>query len=290
MSIKNDLKKSILGILKENRVGSYESQDARRQILMQFADELIPLGYGLRNISGLKEKHVLTIVKFWLKNELAVSTIKNRTSALRFLCKKINKPTIIPSNKNLGIPRRIYVPVRNRAIYNPDFSKISNDYIRISLELQRVFGLRREEALKIKPHMADKNDRLELLSSWCKGGRGRVIPIRTEEQRYWLDQATKLAGKFGHSLIPQKKNYKQQRDVYDKQVNRAGLRNLHGLRHAYAQLRYRELTGWESSINGGPRLRTLMHEQKQIDHQARMILSEELGHSRKQITTSYLGR
>jgi site-specific recombinase XerD len=289
MSIKNDLKKSILKILKDHRVGSYESQDARRQILIQFADELVPLGYGLRNINGLKEKHILAIVKFWQKNALAVPTIKNRTSALRFLCKKINKPTIIPSNKEMSIPRRIYVPVTNRALHNPDFSKISNIYIHISLELQRVFGLRREEALKIKPHMADKNDRLELLSSWCKGGRGRVVPIRTDEQRYWLDQATKLAGKFGHSFIPQNKSYKQQRDVYDKQVNRAGLRNLHGLRHAYAQQRYKELTGWESPINGGPKLRTLTQEQKDVDHQARMILSEELGHSRKQIMTSYLG-
>jgi site-specific recombinase XerD len=289
MSIKNDLKNSIMKVLKDHRVGSYETQDARRQILMQFADELIPLGYGLRNVSGLKEKHMLAMVKSWLKNELTASTIKNRMSALRFLCKKINKPTIIPSNDALGIPKRTYVPVKNRAIYNPDFSNISNKYIRVSLELQRVFGLRREESLKIKPHLADKNDRLELLPSWCKGGRGRVVPIRTAEQRYWLDQATKLAGKFGHSLIPQKKNYKQQRDVYDKQVNRAGLRNLHGLRHAYAQQRYKELTGWESPINGGSKSRTLTHEQKQIDHRARMILSEELGHGRKYITKNYLG-
>jgi hypothetical protein len=289
MSIKSDLKKSIWRILEDNRSGSYETQDARRQILMQFADELVPLGYGLRNIKGLQEKHIRAIVSFWQANKLAVSTIKNRTTALRFLCKKINKPTITPSNAKLGIPNRIYVPVINRALYNPDFSKISNNYIRISLELQRVFGLRREEALKIKPHMADKGDRLELLSSWCKGGRGRVVPIRTAEQRYWLNQATKLAGKFGHSLIPQKKSYKQQRDAYDKQANRAGLRNLHGLRHAYAQQRYKELTGWESPINGGPKLRALTHEQKQINHQARMILSEELGHSRKQITTAYCG-
>jgi integrase len=153
-----------------------------------------------------------------------------------------------------------------------------------------LFGLRREESLKIKPHMADKIIRLELLPSWCKGGRGRVIPIRTDEQRYWLDQATRLAGKFGHSLIPQNKSYKQQRDVYDKQVSRAGLKNLHGLRHAYAQKLYKQLTGWEAPINGGPKSRQLTPEQKQIDRQARMILSEELGHSREQITVNYLGR
>jgi hypothetical protein len=78
--------------------------------------------------------------------------------------------------------------------------------------------------------------------------------------------------------------------VYDKQVSRAGLKNLHGLRHAYAQKLYKQLTGWEAPINGGPKSRQLTPEQKQIDRQARMILSEELGHSREQITVNYLGR
>jgi hypothetical protein len=94
--------------------------------------------------------------------------------------------------------------------------------------------------------VADKGDVLELKSSWCKGGRGRVIPIRTDEQRYWLNHAKFLAGKYGHSLIPEATSYIRHRCVYDKQVLRAGVRNLHGLRHAYAQQHYKELTGWEA--------------------------------------------
>lgn len=160
----------------------------------------------------------------------------------------------------------------------------------MSVELQRVFGLRREEALKIKPHMADKGDKLELLPSWCKGGRGRSIPICTEEQRYWLEHAKLRVGKFGNSLIPENKNYIKHRDVYDKQTQRAGLKNLHGLRHAYAQQRYKELTGWEAPINGGPTSKELTPEQKARDYRARMILTEELGHSREQITVNYLAR
>jgi Integrase len=137
--------------------------------------------------------------------------------------------------------------------------------------------------------MADKGDRLELLSSWCKGGRGRVVPIRTEEQRYWLEQAKKIAKGFELSLIPTEKNYIQQRYIYDKQVSRAGLHHLHGLRHAYAQQRYKEMTGFESPINGGPKYNELTLEQKEIDHRARMILTEELGHSRKSIIKNYCG-
>lgn len=291
MSITNDLKNSVFNILKHNPQGSHSTQAGRREILIQFARELVRLGYGLRDIRGLKSKHIQAILLSWKDKKLQSSTIKNRMSALRFLCEKINKSNLIPSkNDALGIVKRKYIPDRNVAIYNPDFSKISNPYVRISLELQRVFGLRREESIKIRPHMADKGNRLELFPSWCKGGRGRVMEIRTKEQRYWLEEAKKLAGEFGHSLIPQTKNYKKQCSVYNKQVSRAGFRRLHGLRHAYIQMRYKELTGWEAPVMGGPTAREFTRAQKKIDHRARMILSEEIGHSRKQITKTYLNR
>lgn len=289
MGIRHDLQRSITQVLKSARMGSYETQDARKKILNLFANDLVKLGYGLRRIQGLQEKHITTVVKYWMKNNIQTATLKNRTSVLRFLCQCINKPSIIKSNQEIGIGRRNYLPTKNKAIHNPNFSKITNPYIYISLQLQRVFGLRREEAIKIKPHMADKNNHIELLSSWCKGGRGRTIPIRTEEQCYWLEEAKKQAGKFGNSLIPENRKYINQRNVYDKQVQRAGLKNLHGLRHAYAQNRYKELTSWDAPIAGGTRLKQLTYEQKQIDHQARIILSEELGHSRKYITSNYLG-
>ncbi len=290
MSIKNDLKKSLISFLACHGGGSYSTQADRRYVLLQFANDLVSIGYGLRNIEGLKQKHISAIVKSWQEKGLSNSTIKNRTATLRYVCKRINKPTLVPSNDELKIGKRKYVSLKNRAQHNPNFEKITDPFIKISLELQRVFGLRREESLKIKPHLADKENRLELYPTWCKGGRGRTIPIKTAEQRYWLNQAKLVAKKFVNSLIPNNKNYFQQRCLYDKQVNRAGLRNLHGLRHAYAQTRYKELTGWEPPINGGPKARELSKEQKQIDYKARIILTEELGHSREQITVNYCGR
>lgn len=290
MGIRHDLQRSIQKILSYNRSGSFATQANRKNILLKFSSDLISLGYGLRDIHGLKQKHILSVVKLWQKNDISSSTIKNRTATLRYLCKHLNKHSIVPSNDQMKIAKRIYTTRENRALHNPNLNTISNQYIRISLELQRVFGLRREEALKIKPHMADKGDKLELLSSWCKGGRSRDVPIITEEQRYWLEEAKKIAGKFGHSLIPPNKNYIQQRNVYEKQVMRAGLKNLHGLRHAYAQRRYKELTGWDAAISGGLKSVEMTAQQKEIDYKARMILTEELGHSREQITVNYCGR
>lgn len=290
MSAKTELKRSISYVLKSNRDGSYATQADRRHILFRFAEDLVSLGFKLRDIHGLKQKHIYAVIEFWKNKNLSAGTIKNRTAVLRHLCVRINKANVITDNTQLAIPKRVYVSRVNRSLPSPDFSKISNQHIRISLELQRVFGLRREECLKIKPWQADKGKYLYLQDSWCKGGRSRSVPILTEEQRYWLNKAKTLAEHKDCSLIPPKKSYIQQRYVYDQQVRRAGLKNLHGLRHAYAQRRYKELTGWDAPINGGPVSKELDQNQKQQDYYARMILTEELGHGREQITVSYLGR
>ena len=66
--------------------------------------------------------------------------------------------------------------------------------------------------------------------------------------------------------------------------------SLHGLRHAYAQERYEELTGWECPATGGPDSKSLTSEQRALGQEARLIVSQELGHERGQVTVAYLGR
>ena len=157
----------------------------------------------------------------------------------------------------------------------------------MSLELQQAFGLRREEAIKFIPSYADQGDHLTLKASWTKGGKVRTIPIRTEDQRKVLDRAHKLAGKG--SLIPSNRNYVQQLRIYEGHTLRAGLSKMHGLRHAYAQQRYEELTGWKSPVAGGPPCKSLEPEQRETEHQARLVISRELGHERYQVVSVYLG-
>jgi site-specific recombinase XerC len=288
MGIKHDLQHSIKQILLRSHEGSINARANRYTILMKFAADTVDSGYKLRHVQGLKQKHIEVAVQAWQKQGLTSGTIKNRLSALRFLAEKINKANIVPSNDALNIPTRKSTPTVNRAIHHADFCGISNPHVLISLQLQRVFGLRREESIKIRPHQADAGQLLTLQPTWCKGNRGRNVPIQTDEQRYWLDQAKKLVAR-GDSLIPKGKRYIQQREVYDKQVANAGIKNPHGLRHAYAQRLYKELTGWEAPINGGPKIKELTLEQKQMDHEARMIITEQLGHGRKNVVTNYLG-
>ena len=127
-----------------------------------------------------------------------------------------------------------------------------------------------------------------LKASWCKGGREREIPIRTARQREVLDQAHRLVRRG--SMIPSGRSYVEQVKLYERQTAAVGLHKLHGLRHAYAQERYKELTGWEPPVAGGKPSAKLTREEKALDREARMTISRELGHEREQITAVYLGR
>jgi hypothetical protein len=95
-------------------------------------------------------------------------------------------------------------------------------------------------------------------------------------------------------VIPGNRNYVQQMRVYEGNTRRTGLHHMHGLRHAYAQDRYEELTGWSCPAAGGPVARELNPEQRELDHEARHTISRELGHEREGVVGAvvggYLGR
>ena len=240
---------------------------------------------------SLKPKHVEALTKHWLGQEMSVGTIKNRMASIRWWAHKVNRQNVVArSNDHYGIPNRRFVTNESKAksVTGADLEKVRDEHVRMSLGLQQAFGLRREEAMKFQPSFANRGDHLVLKASWTKGGKERVIPVRTEEQRDLLNRARRLAG-LG-SLIPSNRNYVHQLRVYEGNTLRAGLSNMHGLRHAYAQNRYEELTGWKSPAAGGPETKTLTQEQREADRQARLAISKELGHEREAVTAAYLGR
>ena len=91
-------------------------------------------------------------------------------------------------------------------------------------------------------------------------------------------------------MIPNGRSYIEQVKLYERQTAAAGLHKLHGLRHAYAQERYQELTGWAAPAAGGKLSAKLTREEKALDREARMTISQELGHGREQITAVYCGK
>ena len=142
---------------------------------------------------------------------------------------------------------------------------------------------------RLRVPASESPNRLVLQGSWCKGKKRREIPIRTDEQRQLLERAKALALTTPEgSLIPER-TYVKHIKVYERQTCKAGIRAPHGLRHAYAQARYEELTGWPCPAAGGPARKDLKTErEKALDDRARDIISDEMGHGRRQILALYL--
>ena len=285
----DDLTYTLRQLCLRNRDGSYATQADRQRSLSLVARQLREAGFHQMRATSLKGKHVEALLQRWQAEDLSAGTLKNRLAHLRWWAEKIGKAGILPAdNSRLGIHERRYVTNENKAKELDDrLDRITDPYVCMSLRLQAAFGLRREEAIKFRPSYADQGDHIAIKGSWAKGGRERTVPITTPEQRAVLDEAHRLAG--AESLIPSHKPYIEQRHVYDGQCKAAGLSNMHGLRHRYAQMRYEMLTGWKAPKAGGPSVKALSPAQRLEDSLARQTISHELGHARVPITATYLG-
>ena len=261
-----------------------------------FNERLQAEGFHQLKPKNLKPKHINSTVAR-LRGEvesgaLSIGYAKNWLSHLRAYVRLIDRPYLVPrTNAELGFGNRVYVPKESKAVVltGGHLERVTCPYVAMSLKLQRAFGFRREEAIKIQPGWADRGDHLVLRGSWCKGKRERVLVIRTEAQRAVLDEAKELAATTREgSLIPTDK-YIQQVKRFEYQCRKAGLHGSHGLRHEYAQRRYRELAGFDCPLAGGPKRSEMTPEMRRTDHEVRLEISRELGHGRLGILQTYCG-
>lgn len=290
----NKLEYQLMQICRRNCDGSFATQSNRREMLSLFTEQLRESGYKVNHLKpgDLKGRHVNALVKKWQSEHKSIGTIKNRLAVIRWLFEKIGKPEVVKDNAVYGIENRQYVTNQNKSISlnDLDLSKV-DPFIAQSLRLQNCFGLRREESMKFQPVYALEGQKIEnaqyilLKSSWTKGGRARTIPIFSEKQRQELRNALALVQ--NGSLIPSHKTYKSHLSNFEAVTHQLGIGRTHGLRHGYAQSRYFSLMNFECPAVGGSR--SLSADEIAKDKEVRMLISEELGHSRINITSIYLG-
>lgn len=276
-------------ICKRNADGSFTTRAQRESQLHKFANQLHQLGYrGIKHPGNLQPKHVFALIDHWRGSGLSNGTQKNHLAAIRWLAEKsANTKLLQKTNAQWGVERRRLSTLNKALVFEPEqIRSIADPHVQMSARLQAAFGLRREEAMKFVPLVADKGDKIWIRPSWAKGGRAREIPIRTAEQRQVVEEARVFAG--GGSLIPPDKTYREHMRVFETQMRRAGLGHSHGARHCYAQTRYAEITGF-SPPNNDSSQEKLSDEKRSLDHAARQIISRELGHERIAITRVYLG-
>lgn len=276
-------------LLREHPERGFVTRRDRRFMLDQTATLLHELGFRRLRATGLRRKHVNALVREWHGRGLSTGTIKNRMAALRWWARSIGRPGVVGTNAEHGIGNRRYVTNedKSRPLEADKLALVRDARVRMSLRLQEAFGLRREEAIKFMPTYADRGDRVAIKASWAKGGRAREIPIWNDGQRLALDAARRLVG--GGAMIEGRRNYAEQRKVYERQTRAAGLERMHGLRHGYALERYENLTGWKAPAAGGPRRRSLSPAMRRIDRSARLRIARELGHDRIDVVSQYCG-
>lgn len=272
-----------------NGDGSHTTKAQRHRGLQLIARELASMGYKLPAAKSLKEKHIKALVGRWQGAGLSAGTLKNRMSWVRWWAGSVRRGSVvIGHNDAYEIAARTTWKGNKAQATTAERLATLPDWMQHAVKLQMAFGLRLEESLKFRPDLADQGDCLTLKASWCKGGRGRIVPVTHPRQRALLDAVRAATG--GAALIPLGVSYIQARKAIERATWGAGIRNMHGHRHWYAQWRYQALLGAPSPAAGGKTYENMNQAERAADYRARLTISRELGHNRVEITDAYLGR
>jgi site-specific recombinase XerD len=282
-------------------VASAATQDKRIDVLYRAFSDLQSLGYKLDSVEQFKGRHMQALVKAWESRELSPSSIQNNISIMRTFAGWIGKDGMVlgsatyVATKGAASRSSIATVDKSWSACGVDVSakiaqvKAIDERVALQMELQRAFGLRVRESWQLKPHIADQGLYL-MVNAGTKGGRDRVVPIETAQQRALIERAKTFAAHKNASTSAQKLSLAQVKNRYGAVCKEAGITKAHGitshgLRHEYANERYKAISGQDSPVRGGERAVS-----RDDDRMARLIVAEELGHSREDVTTHYLGR
>lgn len=285
---------------------SMKTIEKRELVLFSAFHQLEQLGFHLKSLDGFKRKHVEALAKHWESNCLSASTIQNRISVLRTLAEWLGKTGMVGRSTDFVLDPKS-VTRSTTATYDHSWSGAGVDaeaviqmasamdkYVGMQLRLCLAFALRREEAVMFKPHRADKGSYIEVVDG-TKGGRPRVVFIRSESQRQVLEDAKSFVkGINGHVGSPSrelKSAIRRFSYVLGKcGITKAGLGvTAHGLRHETLCNLFEELAGVPAPIRVGNPREVLAQADPDKVELARAAVAEMAGHARVSISSSYLG-
>lgn len=286
-----------------NGPASYETQAKRAEILYGgFKTLYSTLNCKIESIFNFREHHMKQLGFYW--EGQGIKDIQTRISVFRVFAnlwlgkrgmireseryvrdpKSVQRRCATATDKTwtaLGVdPLEL---IRRVAELDPRVAML--------LELMLAFGLRVKEAMLLRPHLADKKNYLDV-SRGAKGGKHRTNEIEKAVQRDTLNRAKTFVRKETSSMIPDGRTFASFRKYFYRICNKAGIgRNCkfkvvpHGLRHEWANAKYKEITGVNSPIKGDDS----GNVDKERDEFARIEIAEDLGHSRPAISSAYLG-
>ncbi len=161
----------------------------------------------------------------------------------------------------------------------------------LAVKFAYAFGLRRREALLLEFHHA-YNRAMETgfidIIRGTKGGRSRSVPRVLPVPAVGFDYLQEACHDFPEfCCLLLSDSYKAVSNSLSNTVlpilKEHGIKRFHDLRVDYAAFRYKQLTGYDAPINSA------LRADKELDKQARAVISAELGHSRPEIINAYIG-
>ncbi|NHC07896.1 integrase domain-containing protein [Azonexus fungiphilus] len=284
---------------------SRKTKDERRLFYPLMVAQLWELGYRIRKLESLAGKHVTALMQHWHKQGLSAGTLHTRRSMINYLCDSLGKKGVVKELTHYlpedSVQRRTAC-VESKAwdahnidpLTVIDMAREIDERLAVMLAFQHFFGLRVKESIEIRPANAVVEGGTQLeIHEGTKGGRTRRVPIMTDDQRDIVNWARRVAVAGNSNRLRWVDcTWKQAQNRFYHLIRfRLGItRKLkgitaHGLRHGYAQGRYRQETGMPSPVEGG----ALGRIDRQSHHDASITVSRALGHGRIDVTASYYG-
>ena len=252
-----------------------------------------------RNVIRRYAKYLRTLVH---SEEMKVAYAQNLLSTVNVVLETMRKDTVLSIRPAQCVGQRSNVRTTAPAtLVRTSLSNLihqlhTSGQTRVALvaELARTFGLRFREASLLNAKQALKeaqqSGRINITQG-TKGGRGkgsdRWVLVDGNYSIHLLKQVAEVQGK-AKNLIPEKQSYSQWRDhayYHWRTVTQdTDIHGFHDMRAAYACERYETITGSPAPAIAGER-----QADKTLDTQARVILSQELGHNRIDVIAAYIG-
>lgn len=296
------------------KVISNATMEDRAKILWMCFTQLREMGFKIENPANLTTRHVMALTERWeIKEELSASTLQKRLSILRVFAKWIGKEGMLGPTKNIVTKpenaRRTYIAKEDKSwtALGIDPLKIIaevqayDQYVGMQLKMMWAFGIRRKEAICFKPRINDRGEFIEVgegavifLKEGTKGGRARVADFDFMQdaagRRAVLDEAKLMVGsedahlgRPNQTLVQNIKHFEYVMQKFGITKDGLGVTS-HGLRHQAMNDGYEELAGCPSPVRGGK------CEDKTLDDNARIRMTQNAGHIRTQITSAYYGK
>jgi len=314
-----DVKSALWQHQREDSSNTFSNRESTILRVAHSIEKNFPRPPKLRN---LKYTHIRVAIDD-LQKTVSPSTLPNKLSDIRWFLKlqEVRRGFIMPSNKKIGLDRRIRTTHTDKSIHEPGkyfirlsglplqskYDKMigSRDRQLIILHLQMRFGLRLEEACKFHPGRDVHEKTIDVISGTKNNRPRKGIPIRTPDQRDLLDRLKSFRTGTG-SLIPvgmkadafiNKMHHDLDKIGFSRQ-GEAGC-STHALRHLYAHDRFESVTGFrpmvefpdkESYRNTAIAEAGTEERLKELEHEGYKTVNRELGHSedRWDITGIYL--